>query len=242
MSRVSDSRAERLKIIQQLAAHRKAKAEGSRATQHIPGQRIPGLEYSSEDDDDENEVEEVGDSPGGDYAGAGSSGARPLSRLRKVGDTGQRQSSISTTAAGSGGQPRGSADDLADQLGGLAVGPPAAAAAAARPPRSLLPTTGASAPRNPSSRPEQSRIVRLSDSDDGDDDDAFGGGSSDAGCLVLGDNGEFRLSASISQKLYPHQVIGVTWLHGIYKIGSGGAMLLEKFPPTFPVAAPSCKC
>lgn len=41
-------------------------------------------------------------------------------------------------------------------------------------------------------------------------------------CLVLGNSKEFKLSAQLSQKLYPHQIEGVKWLFGLFKVSSGG--------------------
>ena len=48
---------------------------------------------------------------------------------------------------------------------------------------------------------------------------------SDEQCsLVLGDQGEFSLSPEISTKLYPHQIEGVKWLFGLWKVGGGGIL------------------
>ena len=46
----------------------------------------------------------------------------------------------------------------------------------------------------------------------------------DPKCLVLGDNRECHLSPELSTILYPHQVEGVTWLYGLWKVGAGGIL------------------
>jgi len=42
---------------------------------------------------------------------------------------------------------------------------------------------------------------------------------------VLGAGGECRLSAALHRKLYPHQVVGVKWLQGLYQVSSGGILV-----------------
>jgi hypothetical protein len=44
------------------------------------------------------------------------------------------------------------------------------------------------------------------------------------GGLVLGDSGDFRLSSKVSSMLYDHQITGIRWLHGLWRIGTGGIL------------------
>ena len=70
---------------------------------------------------------------------------------------------------------------------------------------------------------------KINDGDLDFDDGIDAENDDDSMCLILKDssrpaNQQFRLSPKLSATLYPHQIEGVTWLYGLWKVGAGGIL------------------
>eukprot|EP00887_Chlorella_sp_A99_P003096 scaffold9.g3096.t1 len=187
----------------------------------------------------------------------------PLRPPPQAGSTGAGGVTASRSSSlGSGG------DDLATQLGGLSIAPAHAdssnssrsggslAPGGARPvqlgqsgswPAARAPPAGARsghaaggepAPRAGEGRPSARDAGPRAGAATGE---ARVREAAEEGCLVLGERGEFRLTANLSRKLYPHQVEGVRWLWGLHKMGRGGLLGddMGLGTPTHPPPPPS---
>lgn len=120
-------------------------------------------------------------------------------------------------------------DSLLDKIGTLGVSdasaaPPAAPRPPARPTaprahpppsRSLGEPQSASLPLQSSSGPATSMLSSNA---------GPAGQQGSTGDLVLGPGGEYRLSASVAGRLYPHQVEGVKWLWSLHAMRRGGIL------------------
>lgn len=203
---MSDDRAQKLSLIQQLAQRRKEQ-QGEAPGQGAKRRTIIGLSDSDDDDYDQD----IRSSPRlrAEYSSVSSTtGQQPPTALNGSNRTGEEVV---------GGQPsrenphlkvpiaiENDADDLVNQLRTLGLG----STARAEPPitRPTLKPTSKQAEQKATSAVDA--VAETS--------------CKPLSCLVRGDRCEFKLSAELTAKLYAHQVIGVQWLSGLYRVGSGG--------------------
>jgi SNF2 family DNA or RNA helicase len=236
---VSDDKATKLAAIARLAQAKKDQANGSR-----PNRPIIGLSDSSDEDEyvssdressqerSDLEEEEVGMAP------VAAPTTKPsFNRLRK-------QDSASTSTFSRSGSNMTStsasaAELLVQNMQGLKVNGGGGAN------NTIASTTNniKTFTRQPSAASESNihtakyktnstaPVKRSVDykSEENDEDENNAAVDDDATCLVLKDSSrpstqQFRLSPKLSSTLYPHQIEGVTWLYGLWKVGAGGIL------------------
>jgi SNF2 family DNA or RNA helicase len=220
---VSDDRATKQALIQKLAAAKKQQDNGSR-----PNRPIIGLSDSSDEDDyassDPDNAEYNSDL---DHEDAMPSSTAPpvlsapsFNRLRKQDSTQFSRSGSNVTSTSA------TTDSLVNGMQGLSVAggnsgsksnvtknftrQPSAASQSS----SMIPTTNTTAVTDTSEEENEEEDVDIVD---------------ESTCLVLKDSAhpstqQFRLSPKLSSTLYPHQIEGVTWLYGLWKVGAGGIL------------------
>lgn len=243
---LSDDRASKLALIQQLAARRKEKESGVRSNRPIIGLS------DSDNDGDQYGSSSAGSASDSDHEidlSAPPSTGRTLSRIRKQGEP----KTQATRRPNFEASLDSAADDLASELGSLAIRPPSIpqqkppSAPSSRPlvnsiaanpsiSRSLLEpitqnTTKQSSNRQPSTSSSGNATTHGACTKSQKDNSTppllsppAPSAPLDPRCMVLGDRREFRLSAELSSMLYPHQIEGITWLFGLWKVGAGGIL------------------
>lgn len=210
---ISDDKATKQALIAKLAAAKKQTENGSR-----PNRPIIGLSDSS----DEDENASLGSEHSRNSSDLEADEMAPVvapttsfNRLRKQ-DSASTEFSKSrshvTTASASASSV---ADSLVNGMQGLSV----AGGGGVKSTNNIKSFT-----RQPSgAAPAKKNLTDMNRVEEG------GKINDDANCLVLKDHSrpsthQFRLSPKLSSTLYPHQIEGVTWLYGLWKVGAGGIL------------------
>lgn len=222
---VSDDRATKQALIAKLAAAKKQTENGSR-----PNRPIIGLSDSSDEDADkfassDSELSQnTSDLEADEMVPVVAPTTTSFNRLRK-------QHSESTEFSGSGSTvPTASiaadsvADSLVNGMQGLSV---AGGAGGKSTINNITTITTQSFGTDPSKKIFIDQHIEKEKEDEKEKDGAI---NDKANCLVLEDPSrpvtphQFRLSPKLSSTLYPHQIEGVTWLYGLWKVGAGGIL------------------